>query len=539
MTLISTHPRNSHGRSDSGHVFKRHPVLLFASLLIFLSALISLVFRDSLPVLLKIWITSPEYNYGPIVPFLATIMIWRDLNVRPVPERGGWWGVLIAAIGLMAGILAFRTQMDFIGHLGLLLAICGTIISVIGEAAALRAWPGIMFLFFALPMAQVVQFDLTWALQLVASRGSVGLIQLFGIPVFREGNVIDFGQFQLQVAEACSGLRYLFPLACFSFLCAYFFRASRLVRFVVFLSALPITVLMNIVRIVMTGFFVNAFGIGAAQGFFHEFEGWAVFVVSTAVLFLGMKLLCLVDRRGTALMPRFDLTFPRLHTSEMVLRFRAPVYTIAALCVISLGIEMVFSAIPTPPLSRSEFFTFPSTIDNRQAIDAPVEQEALTKLDLTDYISRNYLAPPSEPGNKPINLFIAYYGSQHSKSAIHSPQVCIPGGGWEIEQIGDMPYPSSNSNHLAPKLIKRLIIRQGQDRQLVYYWFEIGGKPTINEYSSKLQLFSDAILANRTDGALIRFVIPIGAGGSAVAEADTRLMKFAESVTNQLPGYLP
>jgi EpsI family protein len=137
-----------------------------------------------------------------------------------------------------------------------------------------------------------------------------------------------------------------------------------------------------------------------------------------------------------------------------------------------------------------------------------------------------------------VNFFVSYYASQKSGTAIHSPQVCIPGGGWEIEQIADIPFPGDGGGRLLPKQIKRLIIRRGAERQLVYYWFEIGGVGGISEYESKLHLFTNALTANRTDGGLIRFVTPI-VPSQSVSAAENRLAQFLGVSASRLSTFLP
>jgi exosortase len=181
-------------------------------------------FHSSIESTVDIWLTSPEYNYGPLVPLLAALMLWRDLSRSEVDARdqaGGWLGVGLAALGLLFGLIEVLSQTRFPGQFGLFLTIVGIVVAWLGERRAAKVWPALMLLFFALPAPAALQVGLTAGLQLVSSVGAVAIIQMFGIPVLREGNIIDLGQIQLQVAEACAGLRYLFPLATFAFLCAY------------------------------------------------------------------------------------------------------------------------------------------------------------------------------------------------------------------------------------------------------------------------------------------------------------------------------
>src|SRR5262249_37333932 len=137
------------------------------------------------------------------------------------------------------GALYFFSQGAFVVTL-LGITLC------IGGFPLLRvAFIPIVFLLFAIPLPYFIDSVLSWRLQLISSELGVAFIKLFGIPVFLEGNVIDLGQYKLQVVEACSGLRYLYPLLSLGFLAAYLFQAPLWKRAIVFLSTIPITIIMN------------------------------------------------------------------------------------------------------------------------------------------------------------------------------------------------------------------------------------------------------------------------------------------------------
>ena len=146
-------------------------------------------------------------------------------------------------------------------------------------------------LFFTIPLPKFLYNNLSSQLQLISSEIGVWFIRLFDISVYLEGNVIDLGNYKLQVVEACSGLRYLFPLMTLGFIAAYFFKGAFWKRAIIFLSSIPITVLMNSLRIGMIGVTVEYWGVAAAEGLLHDFEGWVVFMACTAVLVLEMWVL--------------------------------------------------------------------------------------------------------------------------------------------------------------------------------------------------------------------------------------------------------
>ncbi len=159
-------------------------------------ALTGYLFHDSIQSTVDTWLTSPEYNYGPLVPVIAALMLWRDLgriDAHADTRSGGWLGVAIAFLGLLFGLIEFLSQTRFPGQLGLFLTVVGILVAWLGERRAAKVWPALLFLFFALPQAGVLQVALTSGLQLVSSIGAVAVIRMFDIPVLREGNIIDLG----------------------------------------------------------------------------------------------------------------------------------------------------------------------------------------------------------------------------------------------------------------------------------------------------------------------------------------------------------
>jgi exosortase D (VPLPA-CTERM-specific) len=498
-------------------------------------ALTGYFFHDSIRSTVDTWLTSPEYNYGPLVPPIAAVMLWRDLGRSDALQRagtgGGRLGIVIALLGLLFGLIEFLSQTRFTGQLGLFLTIVGLIVAWLGERRSAQVWPALVFLFFALPQAAVLQVALTSGLQLVSSIGAVAIIRLFDIPVLREGNIIDLGQIQLQVAEACSGLRYLLPLATFAFLCAYLYIGHPAKKAVIFLSSIPITILMNIVRIAVTGLLVERYGVDAAQGFFHYFEGWIVYCLCLALLFLAMKALCYAGPGERSLLRRLDLDPPKVGSvfANLARGPALPGFLVATLCAAAILAQTVIGARETVLPSRTEFALFPRQIGAWQGADMPIETSALAALNATDHLSVNFVR-----GDAVVNVWSAYYESQYSGNTAHSPLVCIPGGGWQVEDGGIAEIPVAGAANLRAS---RLIISQGTDKQLVYFWFVEGGRLETDEYMAKYRLFENAILRNRRDGGLVRFVTPIEGGD--VARADKMLKSFVAEAAPLLPAYVP
>jgi EpsI family protein len=156
----------------------------------------------------------------------------------------------------------------------------------------------------------------------------------------------------------------------------------------------------------------------------------------------------------------------------------------------------------------------------------------LDSLLLDDYIVINYRAPESLP----VNFYSSWYGTQDANRHVHSPRDCIPGGGWEVQKIEQRVFPGTATS--SSFRFNRAVIQLGSQRQVVYFWYQERGRHLTNDYLAKWYLFWDALTQRRTDGALVRFVAPVPAGGDESA-ADKNIMALADQVVPTLGRYIP
>ncbi len=245
-----------------------------------------LIFHDTFFFLHAKW-QLPEYSHGFLVPLVSAYLIWQRRGLlAQVPFEGSGWGIVVAVLGLgiyFVGSLASITTID---AYALVILILGLALAITGwRCFRILAGP-LAMLFLMNPIPQFLFNSLSAALQLLSSRIGVGVIRMFDISVFLEGNVIDLGSYKLQVVEACSGLNYLFPLITLGFIVASLVPTKLWIRAVLVLSTVPITVLMNSFRIGVIGVLVDRYGIAQAEGFLHDFEGWIIFMSCFAVLLL-------------------------------------------------------------------------------------------------------------------------------------------------------------------------------------------------------------------------------------------------------------
>ena len=277
------------------------------SLLLLAAAALWLIFRDGLTYMVLDW-GQEEYSYAYLIPPIAAWLIWqRRARLVEAAAAPSWWGAPLVLAGIVLATFGDLATLYVVIQYAFIIAVFGVALTLVGwRGLAILAAP-LFYLFFMVPLPDFLYQGLSARLQLISSALGVSFIRLFGLPVFLEGNVIDLGVYQLQVAEACSGLRYLFPLLSFGYLCALLYKGPWWHKAVLLLSTLPITILVNSIRIGLVGVLVTFGGIEQAEGFMHLFEGWIIFLAAVAILFGEMWLLARLSGRRGRLADLLDL----------------------------------------------------------------------------------------------------------------------------------------------------------------------------------------------------------------------------------------
>ena len=505
--------------------------------LLALSLLLLFTFYDGLRQLVIIWGSREEYSYGYLIPVITLFLIWQKRpQLEQVPFTGSWLGIAVMIFGLGLLVLGNLSTLFLVVQYAFLVVLAGIALAFMGWKAFKIIVSPLALLIFMIPLPQFFLQEISNQLQLISSQLGVWVIRLFSISVFLEGNVIDLGTYKLQVVEACSGLRYLFPLMTLGFIVSYFFHAAFWKRAIIFLSTIPITVLMNSFRIGVIGVLVEYWGQSMAEGFLHDFEGWIVFMACTGVLVAEVWLLSRIGGDRRPLRDVFGIEFPeRTPVNAQIKRRSFPKPLRVAVVIVFIGAVTAY-ALPQrveliPP--RQNFATFPTVFGPWHGKDERLEQIYLDELKLDDYILTDF----KNQDGPPVNFYVAYYASQRKGQSAHSPRTCIPGGGWEIVSLDRYPVKEVTMNG-HPLMVNRTVIQMGEYRQLVYYWFQQRGRDLTNEYLVKWFLFWDALTRNRTDGALIRLTTLVPAN-ETLTDGDHRLTEFAKIVSPQLKNYIP
>ena len=495
-------------------------------------------FQTGVGALLDAW-TLPEYSHGPLIPILSGFLFLRHLKrvpilTGPVTDRGA--GVIVIVLAMVLGGIGRLIQIDDFAAYALILWSGGLILISFGWQQGKQFWPPVLHLVYMLPLPGVLYYGLSTWLQGVSSVLGVFFLDRLGVTVFLDGNIIDLGVYKLQVAEACSGLRYLFPILSFSYIFAVLYKGPMWHKAVLLISAAPITVLMNSVRIAMAGVVVDNYGIEFVEGLTHFMEGWVIFLVCVLLLFALARVMLMLHPQKLGLTEALDLDFDGLRPQLARLRLIQPSAALISVTLLMTAGALIWQVIPPRPLAvveREAFHAFPLQMgDWVSSMPKRLDAETARILAADDYHS---VTLRREGTAVPVDLFTAWYQDQ-MEGGTHSPTICLPSAGWEISGLEVIDAPADAAG--APFTLNRAYIQKGLDRMVVYYWYDQQGVRTASSYYAKLLMTVTKVQTGRSDGAIVRLLTPIAKGESDAA-AEQRLKDALRAVVEPLPRFLP
>lgn len=499
----------------------------------------AMVFAEGISNLLVAW-QLPEYSHGPLIPLLSLMLFLRQLKTvpiqtGPVTDRGP--GLVLVAVALGLGLAGSAIGIGDIVAYALILWVGALLLISFGWREGRQFWPPVLHLVYMLPLPGALYYGVSTFLQGVSSELGVYFLHMLRVPVFLEGNIIDLGLLKLQVAEACSGLRYLFPILSFSYIFAVLYRGPVWHKAILLLAAAPITVVMNSVRIAVAGLIARHWGVEHLQGFTHFFEGWVIFVISVALLWLLAWVLLRLRRTQGSVFAALDLDTNGMGAEVLRLRLIEPSRALIAAALVALVAAAAWQAVPQREqvfIERDPLAIFPKELGAWQAgPQRSLDRDVARILAADDYLSVALTRPENAA---PIDLLIVWYADQ-SKGGVHSPEVCLPGGGWEIADLA----PVDLSDRFGDGIrfgANRVIIQKGVDRMLAYYWFEQQGQRSASEFWAKLYLMIGKLTNGREDSALVRLITPIRAGED-IGQAEARLLEVLGEALKPLPRFIP
>lgn len=238
------------------------------------------------PELLDTWLHNPNNSHGLLVPLIALLMIYKKKDkLLDTPLTSNKIGGLILAASMAIYVVSYLGAIAVVTRLMMITSLIGLILYVLGDKVFRLIRFPLLFSFFMVPVPDSVYSLIAFPLQLFATKVSTGVIQAMGIPAYREGNMVYFLHAQLEVAEACSGLRSMMAFLTLSVLFAHVMtNRSRLRKAILVLSMIPLSIGVNIVRVTGTGILAHIYGEKVAMGFLHEFSGLFVFALGFLLL---------------------------------------------------------------------------------------------------------------------------------------------------------------------------------------------------------------------------------------------------------------
>jgi EpsI family protein len=525
-------------------------------------ALLALLYRDALGYLVRQW-NREDFSYGYLLPFVLAYLVWQKrAELRAEPSRPSWAGLGILAAGLGLFWLGELGGEFYTLDLSLWLSAVGLLWLHLGRRKLrLLAFPvGTALLLF--PPPNFLYTKISLRLKLLSSTLGVRLIELFGGTAYREGNVIDLGFTRLQVVDACSGLRYVFPLFVMGLLIGYVRHRSPWKRAVLALSTVPLSVAVNGVRIAGTAGLAAVFGPKVAEGALHDAAGWVIFVVSCGLIVAMSEALNFVRREASEEPVRREASEEPVRREVSDVRSNPSPLTPDASRDYPSPLALHASLPPGAPLTPhasplvAAFLLLAATIALSTAVDfrerVPIRRplaelplelpgwsgtvEAMEPrfrrvLFFSDYAMVDY----RDPEGRVVSLYVAYYDTQRKGEAIHSPETCLPGSGWVFREAGATDLAAGSAGGVR---VSRALMENAGARNLTYFWFAQGGRTLTSLTSLKFHTFWQALTRRRTDGALVRLITPI-ADSEPPERADERLRGFARLIVPVLSGFLP
>ena len=244
------------------------------------------------------WYFDANYSHGFLVIPVAIFLFWRKRKELVFPARPSGWGIFTFGLGCVGLILGIAASEFFTTRISLLIIITGISLYHLGLENFRKVWFAFFFLIFMVPIPAVIYFSATVPMQLFSSKVTGFILQVIGVPSVRQGNIIYLPQYTLEVVEACSGLRSLVTLLALSSLYGYLTLPGKIRPVILFLAAIPIAIVSNIIRLALTAIGAYAVSTYLAESFLHEISGLLVFAFAIALVITTGAFLKWPERRS-------------------------------------------------------------------------------------------------------------------------------------------------------------------------------------------------------------------------------------------------
>lgn len=455
-----------------------------------------------------------DYNYCYLVPFVFLYLCWeKRKSFNFMHFSGNYTGHILLLFAVLIGFIGKLSALRFFLYLSFYLSLVSLGLTLYGRRLKHLIFPFII-LFFMIPLPPFINRLLTFKFQLFTSSLAVFLLRLSGFSVFQEGNIIDLGITQLQVAEACSGLRYFMPMLLLCLLIGYYFLRSLLFRILLFIFVPLISIVANAFRIYLLAFFYIKGFWGLAQGFSHYLAGWFVFILALIFLLLIALIFKNFEYKYTKMEspPQFEKDIPPSKNFSVLI-------SLFSLIAMIGGVGFYFLPKTYIIPKKADFSNFPLHINGWRGENLGLPSNILESLWADEYVYNVYRRAEF-PGI--IYVFIPYYNYQTTWHSAHTPQTCLLGGGWSILRSGEWKI-EVYSNKFIP--VSYMWLKKENEYMLATYFFIQNGRIITSPWLHKFYLLWDGLFHRQTNGALVRVEMLLNSNTST-SQAEYELKKF-------------
>lgn len=483
------------------------------------------------------WMKNEDYSYGFLIPLLSIYLIWdmraRLKGIRPESS----WAILPVLVLLV--LLSVYGILGSSGNISMPLIpvlIIGFTAFCFGIGTLRRLILPLGLLFFMVPIPAVIERTIGMYLKVVSSELGGLIIRLCNISVHVSGNIIDLGVTQLQVADACNGLRYVFPLLALGILYSYFFERTPWKRLFCVISTVPIAVAINAFRIGLTGILTVKYGPEAAEGFFHGFSGWIMFVAAFCLLFLIGRILRIFPPRDTAKPapgePAYQAGKPDYTKAHSAERTDGAFITSVIMLAIVSSLSLSTKALPEIKL-KGGIAAFDTVFSDWKGKTAIVDPKIVDLSGAQEAFSGVFQNSSGED----VALYIGYRGTAFlaNENFFHSPTVCLPASGWIEESVSTRVI--ENVPHFGKLKVTRMVISILGSKEVVYFWFQTKSKTTYDKNINRFDLAMHAIRRDNTYDMFIRTITPVKMGED-IETAQQRMDAFVRDMMKALMQFI-
>ncbi len=471
------------------------------------------------------WMTDGDYSYGILVPFISAYLLWDKRHaVKNSVIRPCWPSFPLLIIFVIISVYGILGSSGSVSRPAVPVLAVLFIVFCFGTDLFKKISLPLCFLIFMVPLPTVLNTTIGVYLKTISSEFGGRFLQALGYSVYVSGNIIDLGVTKLQVVDACSGLRFLFPLLALGVIYGYFFETVLWKRAACVIITVPIAIFTNIVRIAVTGILTYRFGPEMAEGFFHSFEGFAVFALAFAMLFVFGRILRLFPSSGRRAVKQDGPPDTGSNISA---------FALSVILLLGVGFLTLNTKAMPQVILRGGIQGFPLDFGQWHGRQNTVKPEIIRASGADDAFDGVYV----NSSNQAVSLYMGYRGTAFLETTnfFHSPSVCLPSAGWRL--IGKSGRVIHDVAIFGDLPVTEMIMESMGTKYLVYFWFQTATTVTGNKDINRLHLALHAIRKDNTYDMFIRTITAEGSSES-IEKMRTRMDVFVREMMKTLAVFL-